>query len=217
MPEISRSCREQTYDRLCAQLARACGYSRCVFYDTILIGNMTHSRFFTDVMIVCPTTHRHAISHHIHSDISSSSSFSSLHIDLQTYDESTDSSVGTCTLLRHFSNRILEDFILLSCDFIPPPSLPLNTILNKFRTDTVSDGAVATTCWFTSQQPEKGSFPDDWGPISPPVSIAWDAKKGVLLHIDTLDDFDRNSEELELRMSMLSRCVWIPYIFAILY
>ncbi|KAJ7262277.1 UDP-3-O-glucosamine N-acyltransferase [Mycena haematopus] len=153
-----------------------------------------------DVLLICPATHRPAISHHIHSH-----SYSSLNIDIQPYEETADSGVGTCTLLRYFSSRIPRDFVLMSCDFIPPPSLPLSSILNKFRTDTVSDGLIATTCWFTAPKAEKNASPDEWGHIAPSVSIVWDKPSATLLYIDTPDDLDRNSEELELRMSMLSR------------
>ncbi|KAF7361967.1 UDP-3-O-[3-hydroxymyristoyl] glucosamine N-acyltransferase [Mycena venus] len=153
-----------------------------------------------DVLLICPAIHRPAISHHIHSH-----PYSSLHIDIQPYEETADSGVGTCTLLRHFSSRISRDFVLLPCDFIPPPSLPLTSILNKFRTDTVSDGLIATTCWFTTPKPEKNASPDEWGHIAPSVSIVWDKPSATLLYIDTPDDLDRNSEEVELRMSMLSR------------
>ncbi|KAJ7497185.1 UDP-3-O-glucosamine N-acyltransferase, partial [Mycena latifolia] len=153
-----------------------------------------------DVLLICPGIHRPAISHHIHSH-----PYSSLHIDIQSYEETADTGVGTCTLLRHFSNRIPRDFVLLPCDFIPPPSLPLTALLNKFRTDTVSDGLIATTCWFSTPKPEKNASPDEWGHIAPSVSIVWDRLSLTLLYVDTPDDLDRNSEELELRMSMLSR------------
>ncbi|KAJ6499401.1 UDP-3-O-glucosamine N-acyltransferase [Mycena sanguinolenta] len=153
-----------------------------------------------DVLLICPAIHRPAISHHIHSH-----PYSSLHIDIQPYEETADSGVGTCTLLRHFSSRIPRDFVLMSCDFIPPPSLPLTSILNKFRTDTVSDGLIATTCWFATHKAEKNASPDEWGHIPPSVSIVWDKPSSTLLYVDTPDDLDRNSEELELRMSMLSR------------
>ncbi|KAG6844345.1 hypothetical protein H0H87_007621 [Tephrocybe sp. NHM501043] len=132
---------------------------------------------------------------------------SSLRIDLQTYDEHQDDSVGTSTLLRHFSSRITEDFVLVPCDFIPPPSLPLSSLLNKFRTDAMSDGSIVTACWFAAHKPEKGAFPDEWGPNLQPYPIVWDDASGTLLHIDTPDDQDRNSEELELRMALLSRSV----------
>ncbi|KAJ7647421.1 UDP-3-O-glucosamine N-acyltransferase [Roridomyces roridus] len=153
-----------------------------------------------DVLLICPAIHRSAISHHIQSH-----TYPSLRIDTQPYDETADSGVGTCTLLRHFASRIPRDFVLLPCDFIPPPSLPLTTILNKFRTDTVSDGSIATTCWFSSPKPDKNVTPDEWGHVAPPVSIVWDKQSSTLLYIDTPDDVDRNSEEIQLRMSMLSR------------
>ena len=100
-----------------------------------------------DVLLICPSSHKPAISHYIHSQ-SSSASFSSLHVDLQTYDESQELTVGTCSVLRHFSARIQEDFVLLPCDLIPPESLPLSRILDKFRADSASDGSIATTFWF---------------------------------------------------------------------
>ncbi|KAK7057263.1 UDP-3-O-glucosamine N-acyltransferase [Favolaschia claudopus] len=153
-----------------------------------------------DVLLICPAIHRPALSHHIHSHPNSL-----LHIDIQSYEETPDSAVGTCTLLRHFAGRISRDFVLLPCDFIPPPSLSLISILNKFRTDTVSDGLIATTCWFTASKTDKTVIPDEWGHIAPPVSIVWDKPSTTLLYVDTPDDLDRNSEEVELRMSMLSR------------
>ncbi|GLB37163.1 putative nucleotidyl transferase [Lyophyllum shimeji] len=156
-----------------------------------------------DVLLICPSIHRPAIYHHIHSG--ASVSLSSLRIDLQTYDESQDSSAGTCTLLRHFSSRITEDFVLVPCDFIPPPSLPLTVLLNKFRADAISDGSIATTCWFADYKPEKGAFPEEWGPHPQPFPIVWDEDSGTLLHIDTPDDQDKNAEEIELRMALLSR------------
>ena len=155
----------------------------------------------SDVLLICPTIHRPALHHYIHSDAPSSN----LHIDLQTYDETVASCVGTCTLLRHFAHRIQEDFVLLSCDFISPPSLPLSTLLNRFRADSGSDGSIATTCWYSTSKPGKTGSPEEWGPAAPPTSIVWDDTSGTLLHIDTTDDLDKNSEELELRMSMLSR------------
>ncbi|KAF9227436.1 hypothetical protein BS17DRAFT_747998 [Gyrodon lividus] len=156
-----------------------------------------------DVLLICPSSHRPSISHYIHSESSASSS--SLHIDIQTFDESQELSVGTCSILRHFSGRIQEDFVLLPCDFVPPPSLPLSKLLNKFRTETTSDGAIVTTCWFEAPKPEKSAAPDEWGSHSQSTPIVWDDSTGTLLYIDTLDSVDKNAEELELRMSLLSR------------
>lgn len=97
--------------------------------------------------------------------------------------------------------------MLVPCDFIPPPSLPLSILLNKFRADAISDGSIATTCWFTGHKPEKGAFPDEWGPLPQPVPIVWDEPSGTLLHIDTPDDQDKNGEDIELRMALLARSV----------
>lgn len=145
------------------------------------------------------------ISHYIHSD--TSSSFSSLRIDLQTYDESHDLSTGTCTLLRHFSNRITGDFIIVPCDFVASPSLPLINLLDKFRVDSLSDGSIATACWFEATTPNLGkdAIPEEWSSSSLATPIVWDESSGTLLHIDTPDDEDRNSEEIELRMALLSK------------
>jgi translation initiation factor eIF-2B subunit gamma len=140
-----------------------------------------------------------------------------MHIDLQTYDESQESSVGTCDILRHFSSRIKEDFVLVPCDFIPPPSLPLSLLLNKFRVDAVSDGAIATTCWFEVHKPAKDAFPEEWGPHVPSTSIVWDEPSGTLLYVDTPDDQERNAEEFVLRMSLLSQFVpFRPASFSVL-
>ncbi|EIW82942.1 UDP-3-O-glucosamine N-acyltransferase [Coniophora puteana RWD-64-598 SS2] len=155
-----------------------------------------------DVLLICPSSHKHAISHYVQS---SSASFTSLNIDIQTYDESQEMSTGTCSILRHFSSRIQEDFVIMPCDFIPPPSLPLSTILNKFRTDAMSDGSIATTCWFENSKLDKGAFPEEWGPPPTPTTIVWDDTSGTLLYVDTLDDQDRNGQDFELRMSLLTR------------
>ncbi|KAF5372959.1 hypothetical protein D9758_001687 [Tetrapyrgos nigripes] len=153
-----------------------------------------------NVLLICPAIHRAAISHHVHSDLPTS-----FRVDVQTYDESPDGSTGTCTILRHFSSRISEDFVLLSCDFIPPPSLSLHTILDKFRTESGTDGSIATACWFEATLPDKNAIIEDWGSLPPPTPIVWEENTGTLLYIDSADDSDRNSEELELRMSLLSK------------
>jgi translation initiation factor eIF-2B subunit gamma len=147
-------------------------------------------------------THRPAISHHIHS-----ASFSSLSIDLQTYDPAQDSGMSTCKVLRQVASRIQEDFILLPCDFIPPSSLALNVLLNQFRTDSVTDGTVAVSCWLTQPRFEQRATPEAWGQLTSNVHIIWDDKTRTLLQIDTPDDLDRNSVEMELRMGLLAKYV----------
>lgn len=155
------------------------------------------------MLLVCPTPHKSALSNYIQSD--SSSSFPSLRIDLQTYDETQDLNVGTCAILRHFAHKIQQDFVLLPCDFVSPHSFSLTQLLNKFRTETMYDGAIATACFYEGRKPEKGSSTDEWGLLPSPVPIVWDERSGTLLHIETPDDADRNGEEIELRMSLLSR------------
>lgn len=156
----------------------------------------------SDVLLICPTSHRSAISNYIQSD--TASSFQSLRIDLQTYDEGSDVTVGTCTILRHFSPRIQQDFVVLPCDFVPPPALLLSQLLNKFRTDATNDGSLATACFFDCPTFEKGTSVEEWGPLPSSVPIAWDRKTSSLLYVETPDDIDRNPDELELRTSLLN-------------
>jgi len=126
-------------------------------------------------------------------------------VDVQTFDESPDEPVGTCSVLRHFSSRIHRDFVILPCDFIPPEDLPLSLLLDKYRLESNLDGAIVTSCWLKARAVDKGTVPEEWGQIGSTVPIIWDNKSGTLLHIDTPDDRDRNSDELEIRMSLLSR------------
>jgi len=161
------------------------------------------------VLIVCPTMHRQALTHHVHSDLSPA--LSSLHIEIQTYDETPESMVGTAVLLRHVANRIQQDFVLLPCDFIPPSlssssssssTLQLSTLLNQFRVDS-TDGGLVTSTWFapSTVTEESGRSP-----------MVWDEKTKTLLYVDSLDDQDRNGDELELKMSVLSKCVSLPFL-----
>lgn len=154
------------------------------------------SQSIPSVLIICPTIHRQTLSHHLHSNLSPA--LSSLHIELQTYDETPENPVGTCVLLRHVAKSIgSEDVVVLPCDFIPPPSLDLSTLLNRFRVD----GSLATSTWFAPAEKE-GEGDEGKSPI------VWDEKMGRLLHVDSLDDQDRNSEEVQLRMSILAKCVF---------
>jgi translation initiation factor eIF-2B subunit gamma len=131
-------------------------------------------------------------------------------VDVQTYDESPDEPVGTCAVLKHFSSRILRDFVILPCDFIPPEDLSLTSMLNKYRIESNVDGAIVTSCWLKAHAhgTDRAAIPDEWGSTGSSVPIIWDKKSGTLLHIDTPDDRDHNSDELEIRMSLLSRSVF---------
>ncbi len=110
-------------------------------------------------------------------------------------------------MLNHFSSRIQRDFVLLPCDFVPPEDLPLTTILNKYRIESNLGGSIVTSCWLKSRGSDADGIPDEWNPTSISAPIIWDKKSGTLLHIDTPDDRDRNADELEIRMSLLSRSV----------
>ena len=195
---VTANCK-QTYGKLHPGLAGRITYSRQVCLEhRILQANQD-----PDVLLVCPASHRPAISHYVHSN----TSFPSLSIDIQSYDESENLNIGTCTLLRQFSSRIPNDFVLLPCDFIPPPSLPLSSLLDKFRTDSIADGSIATACWFEGQRPGKGMQVDEWSHVASPTSLIWDESSGTLVYIDTPEAIDDNTEDIELRMAMVSQCV----------
>lgn len=159
--------------------------------------------FLLDILLICPTVHRPSIYHHIHSD--SSSIASSLRIDLQTYDETQDTAVGTCIILRSFADRITKDFIVLPCDFFPPPSLPLNKILNKYRADNACRGSLATICWISTQIPDKTSTFEEWGYPPCPPQIIWDGAKRVVVRIETPNKVDCNPQELDMSLSLLNK------------
>lgn len=85
--------------------------------------------------------------------------------------------------------------------------LSLTTILNKYRIESNLGGAIVTSCWLKTRVSDVGGIPEEWNPPGTSVPIIWDKKSGTLLHVDTPDDRDRNAEELEIRMSLLSRSV----------
>lgn len=160
----------------------------------------------SDVLLICPAPHRASISHYINAD-SSASSFPSLRIDLQAFDETENDTVGTGQIIRHFANRIEQDFLLLPCDFIPHPTLTLSSVLNKFRTDSTYDGAIATTLFFEQSKPDKATSSEEWGSGPAITSVVWDDKTGTLLHVDTPDQVDDDPEEMVLDMNLLRRHV----------
>ncbi|KAF9792874.1 UDP-3-O-glucosamine N-acyltransferase [Thelephora terrestris] len=156
----------------------------------------------TDVLLVCPTPHRRSIADHVGSD--ASASFPSLRIDLQTYGDPQDSSFGTGSILRTFAHRIDRDFVVLPCDFIPPPSLQLTTVLNKFRMESASDGSILTSTWYEAPPQADKPSGDEWGPHASPTSIVWDERSESLLQIEVPDSIARKTDDIEIEMSLLS-------------
>lgn len=160
-----------------------------------------YNLYYTDVLIVCPPSHRNAISNYLDSEPST------LSINVQSFDQA--SSKGTCSSLRQISPQLAQyncDIVLLPCDIIPPPSLKLESVLNRFRVDRSTDGTVLTSLYLEYRPPEKekGASGDDaWAPPGPPSYIAYDPKSDTLLHIDSLEAKGSNVEELEVRTGML--------------
>jgi translation initiation factor eIF-2B subunit gamma len=159
-----------------------------------------------DVLLICPAVQRGAVTHYIRSD-ASTAAFPSLRIDLQVNGDMQDLKMGTCAVLRNFAHKIKQDFIIVPCDFVPSPSLPLARVLDKFRTEVASDGSIATACFFEWIKPEKGGSTEEWNSLPTPMPIVWDESSGTLLQIDTPDDVDRDEAQLELSMGLLSRYI----------
>ncbi|KDQ21362.1 hypothetical protein BOTBODRAFT_123066 [Botryobasidium botryosum FD-172 SS1] len=141
-----------------------------------------------DVLLIVPSSHRQQISHHINSDVSSVS-FSSLKIDLETADDEDFTAFGTADILKKFHGKIKSDVIVLPCDFIPPPSLPLSKLLNAYRMDT--DQPILTALVY-----ERGATTKE-GPGSLIVGI--DEKTNTLMYVDAQDDKD----EVDIRLSLM--------------
>jgi translation initiation factor eIF-2B subunit gamma len=169
------------------------GMSKRISFDSF------SSHISPDVLLICPASHRPAISHCIAS--------SALNIDIQSTDESQETSIGTCALLRQFSSRIKEDFVLLPCDLVPS-TLRLSTLLDKFRTDVVSSGTIATACWLATEKPEKSQFPEEWLPSdTTSTPIIYDKITETLLYVDSYDTLEKDGEILQVRMGLLNRYV----------
>ena len=98
-------------------------------------------------------------------------------------------------MLAQFTDEITSDFIIVPCDFVPPPSLQLSTLLDRFRMDP-SGLLMAALFYETAPAPSTALVPGD-EPDPPPAVLFDDA--GTLLKID--DDVD--AEELDVRMEML--------------
>ncbi|KAG8978901.1 hypothetical protein FRB90_008263, partial [Tulasnella sp. 427] len=137
----------------------------------------------SDVIIVCPTSHRSLISHFVYS----SAEFPALRINIQTIDD--EESMGTADVLREIGSSIQSDFIILPCDFIPPAKLTLSSILDAHRMD--ADGPILTSLLY-----ERGEISKD-GP--PPLLIGLEEKTRTLMHIPV----EESGDDVNLRMSML--------------
>lgn len=183
----------------------------------------------TDVLLICPASHRKDISHYIRSDPSSTSS--SLKIDIQTFDlqgsnhqhqqhpSEFNQAEGTLHVLSHFTSKIPQstDVIIVPCDFVPPPTLSLGTLLNKYRVESETDGAILTGLWYENKpNAEKDSkkasdgMEDTFQDATEPSVMMYDEKTGTLLFVDPPDSVDRNEEEIEIRMATLWKYVLVP-------
>ncbi|KAH7107904.1 nucleotide-diphospho-sugar transferase [Auriculariales sp. MPI-PUGE-AT-0066] len=150
----------------------------------------------TDVLLLCPESHRSGISHYLSSD-ASSSSFPKLSIAVRTFLDvfRNDPSKGTATVLAQFASDIEGDFIVLPCDLIPPPSLKLSTVLDRFRMDPT--GLLAAALFYrTAPPPTNPLVPGET--LEAPPAVLLDASD-TLLKIEE----DVDAEELDLRMEML--------------
>lgn len=93
------------------------------------------------------------------------------------------------------------DFILLPCDFIPPPNLPLSALLDAHRT---RPNAILTSLFY-----ERAEVGKD-GPER--ILVGWDKKTNSLLHVQEIEDVD---DEIDLRMSMLWKSVFSFSMFCL--
>ncbi|KAH8101351.1 hypothetical protein DFH11DRAFT_1885608 [Phellopilus nigrolimitatus] len=109
----------------------------------------------------------------------------------RTFDQAQDIPAGTTNVLAHFASRITSDLVLLPCDFLSPPSLRLETVLNKSKIEAGTDGVLVTALFFENKASENekgtGAAKEAWPAPSVPMPILYDLA----------------SDELELRMSML--------------
>ncbi|CED85578.1 Translation initiation factor 2B, gamma subunit (eIF-2Bgamma/GCD1) [Phaffia rhodozyma] len=171
-----------------------------------------------DVLILTPAPYHSSLSHHLQSFRQSQTSLGegAMKIDLRAIESSvldpnsggltgvdggsSDESDGgeiddeilkskTADLLRAYSNYLSTDFILLPCDFIPPPNLPLSALLDAHRT---RPNATMTSLFY-----ERAEVGKD-GPER--ILVGWDRQTKSLLHVQEIEDVD---DEIELRMSLL--------------
>ncbi|KAG8704030.1 hypothetical protein FRC08_002489 [Ceratobasidium sp. 394] len=140
----------------------------------------------SDVLVVCPSVHKPEISHHLHR-----SEYSNMQLDLVSVDEDDLALTGTAQVLREIEALIKLDVIVLPCDFIPPPSLSLTTLLNVFREDV--DEPIAAVLLYERQIPPDGK---DKGPK---LTVGLDEATRTLLYVDGDDD---DEDELKIHMGL---------------
>ncbi|KZO93160.1 nucleotide-diphospho-sugar transferase [Calocera viscosa TUFC12733] len=142
-----------------------------------------------DVLFITPQSHKAAIQHHLSS---SNSSWPSLRVELESVDDEEAESLGAADLLRMFADRIHSDAVVLPCDFVPPPSLPLNLLLNAHRVD-VEDPVITALLVETGEEMKDGPIP---------TLMGLHAQSNTLLFVDDNADPD---DDVALRMNMLWR------------
>ncbi|CAE6491290.1 unnamed protein product [Rhizoctonia solani] len=140
----------------------------------------------SDVLVVCPSLLKQEISHHLHR-----AEYSNMRLELKSVDEDDISIAGTAEVLRAIEGMIKAYVIILPCDFIPPPSLSLTSLLNAFREDV--NEPVAAALLYERQIPADGK---DKGPK---LVVGIDETTNTLLYIDGDNDDD---EDLEIHMGL---------------
>ncbi|KAF8332744.1 uncharacterized protein EI90DRAFT_3054241 [Cantharellus anzutake] len=100
-------------------------------------------------------------------------------------------SLGTADILRKFSHLFLADVIVLPCDFIPPRSLPLSSILNDYRVD-LHPPMVSVLLYERAETGKDGP---------PPCLFGRDKESNSLVFVQG----ESTGDDLELRTSMFWR------------
>jgi translation initiation factor eIF-2B subunit gamma len=101
------------------------------------------------------------------------------------------SSLLTLSLNPNDSRGPQTDFIVLPCDFVPPPTLQLSTLLDAHR---IRDNAALTALFYERAEVGKDG-PDR-------ILVGYDKSSETLLHVHELEKKDME-DEIALRMSML--------------
>ncbi|KAL7411937.1 nucleotide-diphospho-sugar transferase [Mrakia frigida] len=157
-----------------------------------------------DVLILTPASYYSALSHHLQSFRQSQiqNGDGAMKINLQAVKGSAAGSEGesdddddevlkgkTADLLREYKDSLSTDFIVLPCDFIPPPNLLLSTVLDSHRT---RQNATLTTLFYERADVGKEG-PDR-------ILVGLDKHTNTLLHVQDIEDMD---DDIPIRMSMM--------------